>query len=269
LPAGWSGKLWALEQGFREVDTPWTLLLDADIELKPGMAAALLAKAKGDNRQFVSIMACLRMASFWEKFLMPAFIYFFKLLYPFRLANSDFPYVAAAAGGCILVETQVLAEIGGFAAIKGAIIDDCTLAKRVKQSGKRIWVGQSHSVVSLREYEGLAPIWEMVARSAFTQLRYSIGLLALCNALIGSLFLGPLAGLIWGDANVRAIALVAYVCLVGSYWPSLRYYRRSCAWAPTLPIIASFYLAMTWSSALRYWRGDRSRWKNRVYSVAE
>jgi len=269
LPAGWSGKLWALEQGFKEVGTPWTLLLDADIELKPGMAAALLAKAKGDDRQFVSVMACLRMESFWEKFLMPAFIYFFKLLYPFRLANSDFPYVAAAAGGCILVETRVLAGLGGFAAIKGAIIDDCTLAKRVKQAGQRIWVGQSHAVVSLREYASLSPIWEMVARSAFTQLRYSVWLLALCNALILSLFLGPLAGLVWGDGNVRAIALVAYIYLCGSYWPSLRYYHRSSAWTPALPVIAVFYLAMTWTSALRYWRGDRSRWKNRVYSVEE
>jgi hopene-associated glycosyltransferase HpnB len=269
LPPGWSGKLWALARGFQEVDTPWTLLLDADIELKPGMAAALLAKAKGDRRQFVSVMAQLRMASFWEKCLMPAFIYFFKLLYPFRLANSDFRHVAAAAGGCILVETQVLAGIGGFASIKGAIIDDCTLARRVKQAGHRIWVGQSHSVVSLREYEGLEPIWEMVARSAFTQLRYSVWLLGLCNALIVSLFLGPLAGLCFGDANTRAVALVAYVCMVGSYWPSLRYYGRASLWAPTLPVIAVFYLAMTWTSALRYWRGDRSRWKNRVYSVAD
>jgi hopene-associated glycosyltransferase HpnB len=269
LPPGWSGKLWALERGLKEVETPWTLLLDADIELKPGMAAALLAKAKTDRRQFVSIMAQLRMDSFWEKCLMPAFIYFFKLLYPFKLANSDFPHIAAAAGGCILVETQTLADIGGFASIKGAIIDDCTLAKRVKQAGKRIWVGQSHSIVSLREYEGLKPIWEMVARSAFTQLRYSVWLLGLCNALILSLFIGPLAGLFSGGANTRAIALVAYVCLTASYWPSLRYYGRASLWALALPIIAVIYLAMTWTSALRYWRGDRSRWKNRVYSVAE
>ena len=269
LPPGWSGKLWALEQGLREVGTPWTLLLDADIELKPGMAAALLAKAQGDGRPFVSVMASLRMASFWEKLLMPAFIYFFKLLYPFRLANSDFKQVAAAAGGCILVETQTLADIGGFAAIKGAIIDDCTLARRVKQAGKRIWVGQSHSVLSLREYQGLAPIWDMVARSAYTQLRYSPWLLALCNALILSLFLGPVAGLLLGGADTRAVALVAYACLAGSYWPSLRYYGRASAWAPALPLIALLYLAMTWTSALRYWRGDRSRWKNRVYAVAE
>jgi hopene-associated glycosyltransferase HpnB len=267
LPPGWSGKLWALEQGIREIDTPWTLLLDADIQLKPGMAAALLGKAKSDNRQFVSVMARLRMASVWEKLLMPAFIYFFKLLYPFRLANSDLPYVAAAAGGCILLETRLIREMGGFAAIRGAIIDDCTLARRVKRAGKRIWIGQSQSVVSLRPYETLAPIWEMVARSAFTQLRYSIFLLAVCNLLIVGLFLGPLTGLLVGDANARACALVAYVAMVGSYVPSLRYYGLASVWALLLPLIASLYLAMTWTSALRYWRGDRSRWKNRVYSV--
>jgi hopene-associated glycosyltransferase HpnB len=269
LPAGWSGKLWALEQGFKAVRTPWTLLLDADIQLKPGMAAALLEKARNDNRQFVSVMACLRMDSVWEKLLMPAFIYFFKLLYPFRLANSDFPHVAAAAGGCILVETAVLAGLGGFASIKGAIIDDCTLARKVKSAGHRTWVGQSHSVLSTRPYDGLGPIWEMVARSAFTQLRYSVWLLALCNLLILSLFWGPVAGLLWGDANIRAVAFIAYATLAGTYWPSLRYYLRSPAWAPLLPVIAALYLAMTWTSALRYWRGDRSRWKNRVYAVGE
>ncbi|MFM8330588.1 MAG: glycosyltransferase [Candidatus Methylumidiphilus sp.] len=267
LRAGWSGKLWALQQGLGEVGTDWTLLLDADIQLRPGMAAALLDKAQADNRPFVSIMAYLRMESAWEKLLMPAFIYFFKLLYPFRLANSEFRHVAAAAGGCILVQTQVLAGIGGFASIQGAIIDDCTLAKRVKQAGHRIWIGQSHAVISARPYDGLGPIWEMVARSAFTQLRYSVWLLALCNLLIVSLFLGPVAGLLLGDANTRALALTAYLTMAGSYLPSLRYYGRNPAWALLLPGVAAFYLAMTWTSAIRYWRGDRSRWKNRVYAA--
>ncbi len=269
LPPGWSGKLWALEQGSHEISTAWTLLLDADIQLKPGMALALLAKAKRDNRPFVSVMACLRMESRWEKLLMPAFVYFFKLLYPFRLANSDNPHIAAAAGGCILLETRLIGQIGGFASIKDAIIDDCTLAKRIKQAGHSIWIGQSHSVVSTRRYERLAPIWEMVARSAFTQLRYSGSLLALCTLLMSLLFLGPFAGMLWGDGDTRAFALAALVCMFGSYWPTLRYYGRTAAWAPLLPAIAAFYLAMAWTSALRYWRGERSRWKNRVYPVTE
>ncbi len=269
LPPGWSGKLWALEQGSREITTTWTLLLDADIRLLPGMAAALLDKARKDNRQFVSIMASLRMESFWEKFLMPAFIFFFKLLYPFRLANSKIPYFAAAAGGCILLETRLIAEIGGFSIIRQAIIDDCSLAKRIKQAGYRIWIGQSRSVISLRRYERLESIWEMVARTAFTQLRYSALLLALCTLLMMSLFLAPLVAIIWADEMIQAWSLTAYSCMVAVYRPILRYYDRSRSWALILPLIGSFYLAMTWTSALRYWRGERSRWKNRVYSKEE
>jgi len=269
LPPGWSGKLWALEQGSREIRTAWTLLLDADIQLKPGMAAALLGKARQDRRPFVSVMARLRMESAWEKLLMPAFVYFFKLLYPFRLANSDFPHVAAAAGGCILLETRLLGEIGGFASIKGAIIDDCALARRVKQAGNRIWLGQSQSAVSSRRYERLEPIWEMVARSAFTQLRYSGWLLGLCTLLMLAVFFGPWAALAWGDGNALACAAVAVVCMAASYWPTLRYHQRAGAWAWLLPVIAAFYLAMTWASAIRYWRGERSRWKNRVYAVED
>jgi hopene-associated glycosyltransferase HpnB len=269
LPDGWSGKLWALEQGAREVKTAWTLLLDADILLAPGMVATLLDKAKRENRQLVSIMASLRMESFWEKLLMPAFIYFFKLLYPFRLANSDSPYVAAAAGGCILLETKVIAQIGGFSAIRGAIIDDCNLAKQVKKRGNRIWIGQSHAVASVRCYDRLEPIWEMVARSAFTQLGYSVGLLILCTLLIASLFVAPVSGIVWGGDHSLVWSVVAYAVMIICYWPTLRYYRRNGAWALLLPVIACLYLAMTWTSAFRFWQGVRSLWKNRVYSVKE
>lgn len=269
LPKGWSGKLWALEQGLREVQTPWTLLLDADIQLAPGMVATLLDQAQRDDRQFVSVMASLRMESFWEQMLMPAFIYFFKLLYPFRLANSEFPYVAAAAGGCILLETRLIAQMGGFSAIRGAIIDDCNLARQVKKKGNRIWVGQSHAVVSVRKYQQLQPIWDMVARSAFTQLRYSAALLGLCTVLLAALFLVPLTGIVWGEGTVRACSVAAYVIMALTYWPTLHYYRRNGAWALLLPVIASLYLAMTWTSAWHYWRGVRSQWKNRVYSVQE
>ncbi|MFZ4702934.1 MAG: glycosyltransferase [Candidatus Methylumidiphilus sp.] len=267
LPDGWSGKLWALEQGIRQVKTTWTLLLDADILLAPGMIAALLGKAKGDNRQFVSIMASLRMVSFWERLLMPAFIYFFKLLYPFRLANSDSPYVAAAAGGCILLETRLIAQIGGFSAIRGEIIDDCNLAKQVKRRGNRIWIGQSHSVISLRNYDTLKPIWDMVARSAFAQLNYSVHWLALCTGMVTALFLVPVAGIVWGEGPAALWSAVAYFAMMGCFLPTLNYYRKNPAWALSLPAIASLYLAMTWNSAFSYWRGVRSQWKNRIYSV--
>ncbi|MDD5034998.1 MAG: glycosyltransferase, partial [Methylococcaceae bacterium] len=268
LPADWSGKLWALQQGFDEVRTPWVLLLDADILLAPGMAAALLSKARRDGCRLVSIMASLRMESGWEKLLMPAFIYFFKLLYPFRLANSSYRAFSAAAGGCILLETGLLRELGGFSAIKNQVIDDCSLAREFKRAGHRIWVGQSHSVTSLRRYETLEPIWEMVARTAFTQLRYSAGWLGLCTLLMGVLFWGPI-GLLWVGGKAQAGSIVAYAGMMLTYWPTLRYYGKNPLWAGLLPLIATLYLAMTWTSALRYWRGERSRWKNRVYAVRE
>ncbi|WP_235281888.1 glycosyltransferase [Methyloterricola oryzae] len=265
LPEGWSGKLWALEQGLRKVETPYTLLLDADIHLAPGMLAALLERMRV-GPVFVSLMASLRMETFWEKLLMPAFIYFFKQLYPFRLANSANPRFASAAGGCILVETGVLRELGGFDAIRGAIIDDCTLAAKVKQAGYRTWTGQSHGVVSLRGYGDLEPIWEMVARTAFTQLRYSITLLATCTFLMVLMFWGPVAGLAAADPMARSLSALGLAGMLVAYLPTLNFYRRNPLWALAMPVIASLYLAMTWTSALRYWRGERSRWKNRVYS---
>lgn len=267
LPVGWSGKLWALEQGIKHVETPYTLLLDADILLRPGMVASLLNKARSDRRHFVSIMASLRMVSHWERLLMPAFIYFFKLLYPFELANSRHSYFAAAAGGCILLETRLISEIGGFDAIRGSLIDDCTLAKRVKGQGCRIWIGQSKAVVSLREYNELTTIWDMVARTAFTQLRYSTWLLVLCTALMTLSFWVPVVGLLLADSDVFRLAGLAYFGMAVTYYPTLRYYQLSPLWALMLPMTASLYLAMTWSSALRFWRGERSRWKSRVYAT--
>ncbi|TAN53285.1 MAG: glycosyltransferase [Methylococcaceae bacterium] len=265
LPEGWSGKLWALEQAAKQVDTPLTLLLDADIRLEPGLVAALRDKMRRDGVHFASLMASLRMDSFWEKLLMPAFVYFFKLLYPFALSNSRCPAVAAAAGGCIMLETRLIREIGGFAAIHGALIDDCTLARTVKTAGNRTWIGLSRSVVSLRSYDELAEIWDMVARTAYTQLRYSVPLLLLCTLLMGALFWLPPLGLLAGG-NIALVAAAAYGLMVVQYLPTLVFYDRSPYWALTMPLIAALYLTMTWSSAIRYWRGERSRWKGRVYS---
>ncbi len=193
--AGWSGKLWALEQGLRHVDTELLLLLDADIELKPGILQTLRRKMHEDGLQLISLMVALRMVSFWERLLMPAFIYFFKMLYPFRLSNSAFPWVAAAAGGCILVKTETIRAIGGFRTLQNELIDDCALAKRVKSSGHRIWIGLSHSACSLRPYDDLRTIWNMVARTAFNQLRYSALLLFLCTVIMIIVFWVPVAGL--------------------------------------------------------------------------
>ncbi|MGD9602121.1 MAG: glycosyltransferase [Gammaproteobacteria bacterium] len=264
-PAEWSGKLWALHQGLNHVETPYTLLLDADIELAPGMLDALLDRMVREQRDLVSVMARLSMASFWENLLIPPFIYFFKLIYPFALANGPSRWIAAAAGGCILVRTDVLRRIGGFAALRGALIDDCTLARKVKDDGGSTWLGLSHGVRAIRPYEGLAEIWNMVARTAFTQLRYSTGLLIACTLLMCLAFVVPVVGAAAATGPSRVLSIAAFGVMLTTYLPVLTYYRRGLGWLPTLPLAGALYLAMTWTSAWRYWRGERSRWKNRVY----
>ncbi len=269
LPAEWSGKLWALEQGFRHVKTPLVLLIDADIELRPGIVQELRRKLKEDHLHFVSLMAQLRMVRFWERLLMPAFVYFFKMLYPFRLSNSDFTGVAAAAGGCILLETRLIEEIGGFKTICNEMIDDCALAKRVKSLGYRTWIGLTHSVRSLRSYEDLAGIWNMVARTAFCQLGYSPFLLAATTAILVMVFWLPVAGLCFPAASAKAFSACGLAGLILTYLPTLRFYGQSKGWAVVLPLIATLYLAMTWSSAIRFWIGAGPHWKGRYYTNHE
>jgi hopene-associated glycosyltransferase HpnB len=265
LPEGWAGKLWALEQGKSQVHTPVTLLLDADIQLQPGLLPALMAHKRRENRQFVSLMADLRRTSFWDRLLLPAFVYYFKLLYPFSVSNSSSRLVAAAAGGCILVDTEALQRAGAFASLRNALIDDCTLARQVKNAGYRIWLGLSRGVVSLRPYGTLGSIHEMVARSAFTQLGYSTALLLVVTVLFALAYGLPF--LLLASAATWRLGLIALVAMMLSYLPMLRYYRMRLAWALLLPFGAALYLGMTWSSAIRYWRGVRSRWKDRTYST--
>jgi hopene-associated glycosyltransferase HpnB len=265
LPDGWSGKLWALEQGRQQVTTRYTLFLDADIKLTRGIIKALKDKMRHQAAQFISLMAVPSMASGWEKLLMPAFIYFFNALYPFRGVNSPNSNMAAAAGGCILVETRVLEQIGGFESIKSAVIDDCAFARRVKLQGFKIWLGLTHSVESIRGYKKLKEIGDMVARSAFAQLHYSLGLLMLCTFVLLLLYALPAFTVASSNGVMRYLSLASLGIMLLTYLPTLRFYRRSWAWALCLPLIATFFLAMTWTSAIRYWRGERTRWKGRVY----
>jgi hopene-associated glycosyltransferase HpnB len=265
LPPGWVGKLWALEQGRLLVRTPLVLLVDADIELRPGFVTALLARRRADDRQLVSLMAQLEMSTPWEQLLIPAFIYFFKLLYPFRISNSPSRLVAAAAGGCVLVEAAVLDRIGGFGAIRDALIDDCALARAVKRIGGRTWIGLTHDAVSLRGTRTLGAIWHMVTRSAFAQLRFSTVLLAVCVALLGLAFWVPIAGLGAASPLARGASVTALVAMMTSYVPLLHYYRLSLLWALALPLAGTLYLGMTVSSAARSWFGVRSSWKGRTY----
>ena len=265
LADGWTGKLWALEQGRRQIETPLTLLLDADIALRPGMLPALLRKKEESGAALVSVMAALRMKGGWEKLLLPAFVFFFRLLYPFHLSNKPSRWVAASAGGCVLMETSVLAQIGGFDAIRGALIDDCALARAVKDAGHRTWIGVSRGVESHRTYPTLGVVWRMVARTAYTQLRYSLVLLLLCTVLMTLTFWAPIAGL-GGPLPAQIAGGVGLAAMAVCYLPTVRYYRLSPAWALTMPLIGTLYLAMTWHSALRYWSGRRSEWKGRVYA---
>jgi len=265
VPSGWSGKLWALEQGRLQVTTPYTLLLDADIELVRGIVKTLREKMNREGIPFVSLMAMPSMSGSWEKLLMPAFVHFFKVLYPFGRVNSNRTRVAAAAGGCILVETRMLDQIGGFESIRSAVIDDCALARRVKLQGSKVWLGLTHSVKSVRTYQRPREIWDMVARTAFTQLHYSVGLLILCTLVMLLVYQVPVVMLASVNILIRCLALGSLVIMFLTYVPTLRFYHRSWAWALGLPLVAALFLAMTWTSAIRYWRGERTRWKGRVY----
>jgi hopene-associated glycosyltransferase HpnB len=204
--------------------------------------------------------------------LTPAFVFFFKLLYPFAASNDARRRTAAAAGGCMLVRADVLRAIGGFAAIGGALIDDCTLAAAVKRHRAPIWLGLSHSVRSLRVYGELDDFWRMVTRSAFTQLRYSTLLLLLATLLMILTLLAPVAGLVTavalGDARLASLALGAWLAMSVAYSPVIRFYRLPALRAVTLPLAGALFLAMTWSSASDYWRGTSARWKDREYDTS-
>ncbi len=265
LPAGWSGKLWALEQGVKRVETDYTLLLDADIELHPGVIAGLLDKLRQEKLQMVSVMACLRMVNQWEKLLMPAFIYFFKLLYPFALANRPDSRIAAAAGGCILIRSDTLRSIGGPAALRTELIDDCALARHVKQSGGRTWLGLTRAAISQRRYDNLAAIREMVTRTAYTQLRYSPWLLTACLMLLLISYVVPVAGLFY-PGTARWLAVAAIIGMGASYWPTLRYYELPLWRVLTLPFAAILFGLMTLDSARRHWTGHGAAWKDRRYT---
>jgi hopene-associated glycosyltransferase HpnB len=274
LPAGWAGKLWAQQQGIaqavsRQPDTEFFFFSDADIVHTPDTLRALVAKAESSHRDLVSLMARLNCRSPWEKLLIPAFIFFFQKLYPFARANDDASRMAAAAGGCVLIRRSMLERIGGLAALRGALIDDCTLAKLVKRAGGKLWLGLTDTSRSLRVYDDLQPIWMMVARSAFTQLRYSAWLLAGTVLGMTLIYLLPplliLAYPLHGQASVAALALATLLLTAFAYRPTIAYFALPLGWALTLPAAAFLYMAMTLDSARRYWFGSGSHWKGRDY----
>ncbi len=278
-PAGerWAGKVWAMAQGLRAAGTPgYVLFTDADIAWEgPGTLRRLVAAAEGDDRDLVSQMALLRAATGWERVVVPAFVYFFAQLYPFRRVNVPGSRTAAAAGGCLLIRRAVLDRAGGVAAIRGALIDDVAMGRLIKGQRGRTWLGVTREVVSVRPYPGLASLWQMVARSAYTQLRYSPALLA--GTLLGLLFLYalPPAGAIAGLAALGAgggrpaaftfgAGLAGWALMSLSFLPLLRLYRLSPLRAPGLPLIALLYAAMTADSARRHYAGLGAQWRGRT-----
>jgi hopene-associated glycosyltransferase HpnB len=265
MPEGWTGKVWAQSQARAALERPLVLLLDADIALAPGLIATLRQRLRDRGLGLASLMAELPMEGFWERLLLPAFVYFFKLIYPFHLANSANKRVAAAAGGCVLLELRALDAIGGFASMRDAIIDDCTLARVVKDAGYPTWVGLTRSVTSHRRYRGLGDIWRMVTRTAFTQLRYSWLLLGVCSLLMIVCFLIPVVVAFSADSSARTAALGAWLLMWIAYVPTLRFYDIPVRWGLLMPFIGFLFLTMTLDSARRYLRGERSAWRGRRY----
>lgn len=274
LPGGWSGKLWALAQGVERAgavapDAAWLLLTDADIRHDPVSLRRLVAKAERDGCDLVSLMVRLDLGGLWGRLLIPAFVFFFQKLYPFPWVNDPRRRTAAAAGGCILIRRTMLVRIGGIAAIHGALIDDCALAAAVKAAGGRLWLGLSSDLVSLRPYGGFRGIWDMVVRTAYTQLGHSPLLLA--GTVIGmalTYLAGPLAVLIWpwhGSAPAAALGLAAWIVMSVAYRPTLALYRQPAAAAYLLPLAGLLYSMMTVGSAVRHWRGRGGAWKGRTY----
>jgi hopene-associated glycosyltransferase HpnB len=265
-PAGWSGKLWALSQGVAAGSAPILLFTDADIVHDPRHLSSLVARLSGPPVDMVSEMVRLNCASLAERALVPAFVYFFQMLYPFAKVNDPRSAVAAAAGGTVLIRRDALDGIGGIAAIKGALIDDVTLAKAVKSAGP-IYLGHSALAASIRPYPAFTDIWRMISRTAFTQLRYSAFLLALTLAGLALVWLVPVSAVLFGHGRTFAFGLAAFALAGISYMPTLARYGRSRLWAPALPLVALFYMAATFGSALNHWLGRGANWKSRDYGA--
>jgi len=274
LEAGWTGKLGALESGVRAVlavrpAPDYWLFADADIEHDPQNVRQLAAKARSGGLDLVSLMVRLRCRSGWERLLVPAFIFFFQKLYPFSWSNDPRRATAAAAGGCVLLSHAALVRIGGLASIRDRLIDDCALAEQVKKSGGRIWLGLTRRTRSIRPYETLDQLWNMVKRTAYTQLGFSPLLLALAVAGMALLYLVPvaaaLAGALGGAPLLCAAGLAAWVLMAVAYWPTVRAYDLPPYAAFGLPLAALLYLAMTVDSALAHARKRGGGWKGRTY----
>jgi hopene-associated glycosyltransferase HpnB len=265
LAPGWTGKLWALSQGIAAAGKPQFLwLTDADIEHAPDTLRRLVGIALTKDRRLVSFMAKLHCQTWPERALVPAFIWFFMMLYPFNWINRRSP-IAGAAGGCVLVERTALEAAGGIAAMRGALIDDCTLGALIKRQGP-IWLGLTDRSRSIRPYESVAEIAAMISRSAYAQLRFNPAILALTIMGLALVF-GLPAALLFASGAAQLLGLLACVLMVIAYQPLLRFYRRSPLWGLALPLVATFYAWCTLVSAWQHGQGRGGMWKGRAQAA--
>jgi hopene-associated glycosyltransferase HpnB len=278
-PAGWKGKVWAMRQGVEASEaagSEYVLLADADVVLQPGLLKALVAHAERERLDLASLMTLLRVESAWDRLLIPAFVYFFAKLYPFRWIGDPRKRMAGANGGCILLRRRALEDAGGLDAMQDAMIDDCALGRLVKGNGGRLWLGYTRDVRGRRAHGDLSTTWNMVARYAFAQLGYSY--LLLLGVVLGMLltYVVPPLGVALGATllapvgNVWAYTLlvagaVSWLLMSATYVPMLRLYGLSYLYAPLLPIGAFMYTLMTVSSGVRYRQGRGGAWKGRTY----
>jgi hopene-associated glycosyltransferase HpnB len=276
-PPGWSGKLWAVHTGIEHVEAsglaaPVLLLTDADIAHDSSTLSSLMEKMVNDRRDLVSLMVRLRAEAFWERLLIPPFVFFFQMLYPFPAVNDPKRAIAGAAGGCMLVRREALDDAGGIQAIKGDLIDDVALGKAIKQrphGAGRIWLGLTDRTLSLRANDSLSSIWAMVARTADTQLGHSLAaLLGTAIAMVFIYLLPPLLVLGWPmhESNgLLVLGVMAWLAMSIAFWPTSRLHGQQGLWILSLPIAALLYTAMTLDSALQYRCGRGGLWKGRIF----
>jgi hopene-associated glycosyltransferase HpnB len=272
LPAGWTGKPWAVSQGVaraceHEPKPKYLLLTDADIAHDADSLRSLVARAEAGGFSLTSRMAELHCATWPERLLIPAFVLFFQMVYPFRWVNQTRHTLAGAAGGCMLAQREALERAGGIATVHAAVIDDCALAAAMKRQGP-IWLGLTHRARSLRPYRTVSAIGQMISRSAFAQLDYSAWRLAGTLAGLALIFLAPPALALFATGVGRVAGLLAWAAMAISFQPMLRFYRRSPLWGVALPVIGTLYAGFTLRSAIEVWRGHGGMWKGRAQALA-
>ncbi len=271
LPDGWTGKVWAMEQGIEQalrLHPQFLLLTDADVHHSRENLATLVAVAERGGYDLASFMVKLHCRGLHEKLLIPAFVFFFFMLYPPEWIRNPRRKTAGVAGGCMLVRPEALARAGGIAAIRGEIIDDCALARRVKRSRGKVWLGVTPDTSSLRAYKSFGEIERMIARTAFNQLQHSIWLLLGVTSGLLLIYLLPLVLLLSGSRPLVLLGATAYLLMWVAFSPMVRFYGLNVMWALTLPLSSAFYLAATVHSALKYWSGRGGEWKGRAQDAA-